>query len=137
MPHLLVTPSNRSLRHEEPVPEFAKESGRAAREAVCRELPKACRRNLCQSAMVVRKLELPHGIEPREAAEECSPRRKPWVEYGLRGKPQRGERDATTQVPERRVLCDATIARLACFHLGLATTECPFREDKTSKKLVH
>ena len=38
----------------------------------------------------------------RKAAQEFSPRRKPWAEKWNQNKPQRGEREATTQPAQER-----------------------------------
>jgi hypothetical protein len=51
----------------------------------------------------------------REAAQECSPGRKPWVESRTRTKPRRGEREAMTQTPEGRQNSSQTLFRHAGF----------------------
>ncbi len=46
----------------------------------------------------------------REAAPECSPRRKPWVRGGRINKPRRGERAVLTHTLKPRALCTASAA---------------------------
>ena len=63
----------------------------------------------------------------RAAAQECSPRRKPWVKFNTRIKPQRGERNALVYIPEHFVVRDHATAlafmRANPFAILISTTD--------------